>query len=129
MSKESDEYFLQWIEKAEEDRLVVQQLVDADSSARGAIGFHCQQAAEKFLKAYLIFHGIDPERTHNLEFLVKRCSDIDKDFVKIYLMNLTDYGVEARYPGDFLEPSIIEIRELIQIVDTIRDKVLQKTRE
>jgi len=38
MSKESDEYFLRWIEKAEEDRLVVQQLVDADSSARGAIG-------------------------------------------------------------------------------------------
>ena len=76
MSEESVKYFQQWIEKAEEDRLVVQQLIDADSTARGAIGFHCQQAAEKFLKAYLIVNGIDPEKNHNLEFLVRRCSDI-----------------------------------------------------
>ena len=71
MNEDTKQYVLQWIEKAEEDRLVVQQLVDADSTARGAIGFHCQQAAEKFIKAYLIFLGIDPERTHNLEFLVE----------------------------------------------------------
>jgi HEPN domain-containing protein len=126
MNEDTKQYALQWIEKAEEDRLVVQQLVDADSTARGAIGFHCQQAAEKFIKAYLIFHGIDPERTHNLEFLVERCSAIDKDFSNVNLMNLTDYGVEARYPGDFLEPSVSEIEALIQIVDSIREKVLQK---
>ncbi len=126
MNEDTKQYVLQWIEKAEEDRLVVQQLVAADSTARGAIGFHCQQAAEKFIKAYLIFLGIDPERTHNLEFLVERCSSIDKDFSNINLMNLTDYGVEARYPGDFLEPSVIEIETLIQIVDSIREKVLQK---
>ncbi|MEI6684370.1 MAG: HEPN domain-containing protein [Bacteroidota bacterium] len=71
MNEDTKQYVLQWIEKAEEDRLVVQQLVAADSTARGAIGFHCQQAAEKFIKAYLIFLGIDPERTHNLEFLVE----------------------------------------------------------
>ena len=127
MNDGTKQYVLQWIEKAEEDRLVVQQLFDAGSIARGAIGFHCQQAAEKFVTAYLIFHGIDPERTHNLEFLVERCSDIDKDFSDINLMNLTDYGVEARYPGDFLEPSLSEIKALIQIVDNIRKKVRQKT--
>ena len=38
--------------------------------------------------------------------------------------NLTDYGVEVRYPGDFLEPSLKEIQTLIPIVENIRDHVL-----
>ena len=126
MNDELKQYVLQWIEKADEDRLVVHQLFEADSIARGTIGFHCQQAAEKYLKAFLIFHGIEPERTHNLEFLLARCSDIDTIFSAIDLLNLTDYGVEARYPGDFLEPTVGEIMELIQIVDKIREKVMTR---
>ena len=124
MNDELKQYVLQWIEKADEDRLVVHQLFEADSIARGTIGFHCQQAAEKYLKAFLIFHGIEPERTHNLEFLLARCSDIDTIFSAIDLLNLTDYGVEARYPGDFLEPTVGEIKELIQVVDKIREKLM-----
>ena len=126
MNYELKQYVLQWIEKADEDRLVVHQLFEAGSIARGTIGFHCQQAAEKYLKAFLIFHGIEPERTHNLEFLLARCGDIDTSFLAIELLNLTDYGVEARYPGDFLEPTVGEIMELIQIVDKIREKVMTR---
>ena len=118
---------MQWIEKAEEDRLVVHQLMEANSSAMGAIGFHCQQAAEKFLKAFLIFHGIEPPRTHNIEFLLKQCSEIAVNFTSINPLNLTDYGVEARYPGDFLEPSAMELKGLIEMVDQIREIVLDKT--
>jgi len=124
MNDELKQYVLQWIEKADEDSLVVHQLFEADSIARSTIGFHCQQAAEKYLKAFLIFHGIEPERTHNLEFLLARCSDIDTIFSAIDLLNLTDYGVEARYPGDFLEPTVGEIKELIQVVDQIREKLM-----
>jgi HEPN domain-containing protein len=124
MNDELKRFVQQWIEKADEDRLVVHQLIGADSTARGAIGFHCQQAAEKYLKAFLIFHHIEPERTHNLEFLLERCAAIDTNFSDIDPLNLTDYGVEVRYPGDFLEPSIVEIYELISIVNQIREKVM-----
>jgi len=124
MNDELKRYVQQWIEKADEDRLVVHQLLDAESIALGAIGFHCQQAVEKYLKSFLIFHGIEPERTHNLEFLLERCSAIDSGFLEIDLLNLTDYGVEARYPGDFLEPAIAEINELMLIVDQIREMVI-----
>jgi len=41
-------------------------------------------------------------------------------------LNLTDYGVEARYPGDFLEPTVGEIKELIHVVDQIREKVMTR---
>ena len=126
MNDELKGYVLQWIEKADEDLLVVHQLIEAGSIARGTIGFHCQQAAEKYLKAFIIFHGIEPERTHNLEFLLSRCSEIDTSFSSIDPMNLTDYGVEARYPGDFLEPTVGEINELIQVIDQIRAKVMTR---
>ncbi len=124
MNDELKRYVQQWIEKADEDRLVVHQLFEADSVARGTIGFHCQQAAEKYLKAFLIFHAIEPERTHNLEFLLERCAVIDATFSAIDLLNLTDYGVEARYPGDFLEPSMCEINKLMLIVEQIRELVM-----
>jgi len=128
MTGELNQYVLQWLEKADEDRLVVRQLFDAESIALGAIGFHCQQAAEKYLKAFLLFHGLEPERTHNLEFLLARCACVDPGFSLIDPMNLTDYGVEARYPGDFLEPTSDEIEELMRIVEVIREKVLTAIR-
>jgi HEPN domain-containing protein len=124
MNDELKRYVQQWIDKADEDRLVVHQLLEADSIARGTMGFHCQQATEKYLKAFLIFHGIEPERTHNLEFLLERCAAIDVNFSDIDPLNLTDYGVEVRYPGDFLEPSIVEINVLMIIVNQIRGKVM-----
>jgi len=40
--------------------------------------------------------------------------------------SLTDYGVEVRYPGDFIEPSLTELKTLISIVETIRELVLEK---
>ena len=127
MKDETTKYFRQWIEKAEEDLLVVQQLIAADSMAKGAIGFHCQQAAEKFLKSFLIFHNKEPIRTHNIEFLIEQCSAIDPEFSEIEAGNLTDFGVEARYPGDFLEPSMNEIHDLIRLLDIIRELILRKT--
>ena len=75
---------------------------------------------------YLIFHGIEPERTHNLEFLLQRCAAIDASFSEIDPLNLTDYGIEVRYPGDFLEPSFMEINELMLIVNQIREKVMSR---
>jgi len=34
------------------------------------IGFHCQQAVEKYLKAYLVARGVEPEKTHDLVELI-----------------------------------------------------------
>jgi len=38
------------------------------------------------------------------------CSKIDPDFLEIDPKNLTDFGVEMRYPGDFYEPSEKELK-------------------
>lgn len=124
MSEDEMNYLHQWISKAEEDLLVVRQLMSADILVKGAIAYHCQQSAEKFLKAFLIFHGIEIA-THNIEFLLEQCKIIDKRFSAIDPRNMTDYGVEVRYPGDFLEPSFKEIQVLITVVENIRDLVMR----
>ena len=47
-------------------------------------------------------------------------------FAEIDPGNLTDYGVEARYPGDFLEPSLNELSSLLNVVEEIRIIVNRK---
>lgn len=124
MSDDQLKYIQQWIAKADEDLLVVHQLMNSEFPVCGAIAYHCQQSAEKFLKAYLAFNGREIPRTHNIEFLLSRCSEIDRNYSTIDPGNLTDFGVEVRYPGDFLEPTMKEIEELIKIVEKIREITL-----
>ena len=72
----------------------------------------------------MVFHRLEIPRTHNIEFLLEKCSKIDKSFSFVDPGNLTDYGVEVRYPGDFLEPSLKELDSLISVVRIIRELVV-----
>jgi HEPN domain-containing protein len=126
MNNEEKNYLLQWIGKAEEDLLVVQQLMLSEIPIKGAIAYHCQQAAEKFLKAFMLYHKLEIPKTHNIEFLLEKCLKIDERFSFVDPGNLTDYGVEVRYPGDFLEPSLKELETMISVVKDIRELALGK---
>jgi HEPN domain-containing protein len=44
------------------------------------VTFHCQQAAEKYLKAYLIHISIDFKYTHDLVYLLELITQKDSDF-------------------------------------------------
>ena len=126
MNQDEQKYLQQWIGKAEEDYVVVQQLMSSEIPIKGAIAYHCQQSAEKFLKAFIVFHRLEIPRTHNIEYLLEKCSNIDKSFSLVDPGNLTDYGVEVKYPGDFLEPSMKELDSLISVVENLRELVVGK---
>lgn len=111
MNKDMKKYIQQWLIKANEDILVINRLMEFEIVAKGSICFHCEQAVEKFLKAFLIYNKKDIIKTHNIEFLLSECSKIDTEFKDINPKNLTDYGVVMRYPGDFYEPDIKEVIE------------------
>ena len=69
------------------------------------ICYHCQQSAEKYLKAYLIYKGItEPPKTHNLDMLCGMCITFDDCFheLKKACVILTPYGVQPRYPNEML---------------------------
>jgi HEPN domain-containing protein len=58
------ELVLQWLEKAAADFGAAEQLRAQSGRFREIIAFHCQQAAEKYLKALLVRHQIEFPKTH-----------------------------------------------------------------
>ena len=64
------------------------------------ICYHCQQAAEKFLKSVFIYFNITVIKTHNLPLLVTTLLDyIDvPSEIDDYAENLTQFSTKSRYP-------------------------------
>ncbi|GAG25702.1 unnamed protein product, partial [marine sediment metagenome] len=62
----------QWIDKAEVDFGTIEVLLGETSRPfPGAIAFHAQQCAEKYLKAFLTRHKVDFPKTHDLKEILK----------------------------------------------------------
>ena len=69
--------------------------------------FHAQQAAEKFLKAFLVFHGLPPVPAHDLVALLAACVQVNSSLTvrQRDCQRLSHYAVAARYPSDIYEPT------------------------
>lgn len=126
MNNETVQFIKQWLVKANEDLPVVEKLTENEIIANASVCFHCQQAVEKFLKAFLISCGIDIKKTHNIEYILSECTDIDLDFSAINPKELSDFGVDARYPGDMYIPSEEETMEYKNIALRVKDLVEEK---
>ena len=65
--------------------------------------FHCQQCAEKALKAYLLHKEIDPPKIHDLNELRRLCAQEDSSFAEIEkeCSKLNPFSVASRYPNEY----------------------------
>lgn len=129
MNEETKNYIRQWISKAGDDLIVIDKLTQFEVIATSAVCFHCQQVVEKYLKAFLIAHGVEIRKTHNIEFLLAECEEIDSDFSSIDPKDLNDFGVDIRYPGDIYSPSIEETLAHKQIALDVKELVEKKLRK
>jgi HEPN domain-containing protein len=92
------------------------------------VAYHCQQSAEKTLKAYLVHQGAGFPKTHDLDVLLDLCSQFDSEFrhwddaADI----LTPYATEFRYPSDTLEPEEEDAQQAIEMAAAMLDFVMQK---
>jgi len=92
----------EWILKAEGDYRSADALLhEIEIPEIDAACFHCQQCAEKYVKAYLTEHDMEFPRNHDLVRLLELCLKVDDSFEKIRnnLRRLENYGVIIRYPG------------------------------
>ena len=91
----------QWVRYAEEDWQVASEVAVRRPPHRNVACFHCQQAAEKYLKALLQELGLFAPRTHQLEDLVDLLLPHDASLAPLRrcLRSLTPYAVNYRYPG------------------------------
>ncbi|GMO17130.1 MAG: HEPN domain-containing protein [Treponemataceae bacterium] len=93
----------------------------------GIICFHCQQCAEKNLKAFLFQNDVDFPKIHDLLKLLELCRDIDVQFSTILPQCnfLNRYSVIPRYP-DELEITAENTNNALQYARDIRDFVKAK---
>jgi HEPN domain-containing protein len=114
-----------WLNKAEEDFCVSKHLLTQQSGYHGAIGFHSQQAAEKFLKAYLVRHQVEFPKTHDLEKIFDLVSSVDKKLADSlrHTAVLSIYGVEVRYPGDMPELSFEDAHKANVLAAEVREAI------
>ncbi|MFA5344150.1 MAG: HEPN domain-containing protein [Kiritimatiellia bacterium] len=66
-----------WIRKAENDIRGAQVDMDATPPLIEDALFHCQQAAEKAMKAFLTAHDTPFRKTHDLDEPAMTCEEID----------------------------------------------------
>jgi len=113
-----------WLLKAESDLTNAELCLDA-GKALDTVCFHSQQAAEKFIKACLIAHGIAFPFIHNLEKLIELGAKHDPDFISIKSLGqeLTPYAVELRYDDEFW-PAAATASQALDAALTIKQFVM-----
>ena len=102
-----------WLVKSTKDLHRVEVFLAAQSSDFEGALFHCQQAAEKALKAFLTWHDQPFRKTHDLDALGKQCTELDPTLGPLVerLDRLTEYAWIFRYPAEVAEPTSAEAEE------------------
>lgn len=94
------------------------------------ICYHCQQAAEKYLKGFLAYFGYEIIRTHDLVVLNKLCQETKEDFkmIKEECLLLTDYSVNVRYPYP-MDLNVLDMALALKNAEIIKDFIARTITE
>jgi len=98
---------IEWIQIADDDLYSAKTLNESVRKPYEIICYHCAQATEKYLKSYLAYNDIIPQKTHNLLFLLEICVEKDNCFEIIR----TECGLLNRFTNEIRYPHRIEIKE------------------
>jgi len=102
-----------WILLADKDLYAAEIIIKEDYPLTNIVAFHCQQAIEKYLKAFIIEKDIPLIKTHDLIRLNGMINEVEKiaiDEKKLIIMN--EVYIDSRYPGDLgLMPEGIPTKE------------------
>jgi HEPN domain-containing protein len=119
-------YIESWLEKAGHDLISAQRLLEIEPMILDNACFHCQQAIEKCLKAFLAYNGRDIERTHNVIFLLSECANFNPIFATVDPLNINAYAVQGRYPDYNLMPTAVEAKTYYQLALQVQTLVTER---
>ncbi len=111
----------QWIAKAKNDLLNVDNNLKAEEIPFDTVCFHCQQAVEKLLKAYLVANSNSYPITHDLILLLEKIIILNAsaEVLRNDLALLMPYAVEFRYPDDWFMPTEEDAKEAREAVSHV----------
>lgn len=115
-----------WFKKANEDLVVATGLLAMQTpQVWTAIGFHCQQAAEKAIKGFLVYQGVAFTKTHDIGQLISYFQGIDQTLrdLLVEASDLTPFAVEYRYPDAARD--VLTIEDINNALATARKVVDQ----
>ena len=89
-----------WLDKADEDFNFASASFREGSEFYAQLCFHFQQAAEKYLKAFIVAYDLKFEKQHNLVVLLETCAEKTPSLLS--LMPLCEFlntaYIDTRYP-------------------------------
>lgn len=111
-----------WLIKGEKDLLFARQAAKLGEDYTDVACFHAQQAAEKTLKAFLVWLEIEFPKTHVLQDLLDLIAQKDSSLEnwRGALERMTPFAVETRYP-EFSLPSLEETSQAVETAGAVLD--------
>ena len=117
-----------WMIKAWRDLQTARRVAAGDPPFYDVAVYHCQQAAEKAVKAFLVHHGRLYEKTHDIEVLVDLACEIEPQLSQLAdaADALTPYATRFRYPNAAfaIEPKPTEFDEALQHAQAVYDFIV-----
>ena len=126
MSPESLDLAKSWLAKAQSDLATARLLIAGAEPHLDTGSYHCQQAAEKAIKAWLTAEEIPFIKTHSLEILVRLCIPAAPGMRRFlpHAVELTPLATEFRYPGDVFEPSAEEAGRALRLAEELASWII-----
>jgi HEPN domain-containing protein len=95
-----------WMTRANHDLQAARRLTASDDALLDVAIYHCQQAGEKSVKAWLESRNQTVRKTHHVADLVREAAAIDGSFATLLTAAavLTPYASAFRYPAGAYEP-------------------------
>lgn len=123
---------MEWIRRAEDDEINAAAILKDRDGTPMMVCFICNQMAEKYLKAFLVYAIHDYPKIHPLDKLLKLCAKNDSAFGALQeeAILLNGYYTEARYPDSLpVESFTWEMaEEAYEAAKKIKELVLKKVK-
>jgi HEPN domain-containing protein len=89
----------EWLSKADEDYGFASSVLE-DSQYYAQLCFHFQQAAEKYLKAFIVAHELEFKKVHDLAELLNNCCEKEPGLscLRDDCNYLSRFYIDTRYP-------------------------------
>lgn len=106
-----------YAKKASNDATAAREFADNPDISDEIIGFHAQQAVEKWLKAVMASLGLPQQRTHDVDQPCRILEEqgVDLPVPRSHLAEQTDFAVPLRYE-DLLDAEPLDRRAAVAVV-------------
>ena len=114
-----------WLTRAEQDLRAAGAALSLEPPLTADAAFHCQQAVEKALKAFLTHHDHLFRKTHDIGELAHACLEHETSLDELLrpAASLTEYSWRFRYPGEPFEPDREEVDDAVRLATAVVERI------